>query len=34
MLAIIKEIGVMQSVIIAACLGFMLGMLVVIVGGK
>lgn len=32
MLAIIQEIGVIQSVIIAACFGFMLGMLVVIVG--
>lgn len=30
MLAIIQEIGVIQSVIIAACLGFMLGILVVI----
>lgn len=31
MLAIIQEIGVIQSVIIALCLGFLLGMLVVIV---
>lgn len=34
MLAIIQGIGVIQSVIIAACLGFMLGMLAVIVGGR
>lgn len=34
MLAIIQEIGVIQSVIIAACLGFMLGMLVVIFGER
>lgn len=31
MLATIQEIGVIQSVIIAACIGFMLGMLVVII---
>lgn len=34
MLAIIQEIGVIQSVIIAACFGFMLGMLAVIAGER
>lgn len=31
MLAIIHEIGVIQSVIIAACFGFLIGMLIPII---